>query len=161
MILLLTPLPTHARWESTHDNKSSSELAVMTDEQLFNEAFDVCVRRALLESFPNADESRAGLAECNDYLNTIYPFVRERNGGRVPAWMSALVTAHTTKGCQAAFHTFLSKTEKPATAAEEGTADDSGGADDGAPPRPQPTPKAHHPRSHWSEQLPPWLAPAH
>ena len=154
VILLLTPLPSQARWEGARDNKSSTELAAMTNEQLFDEAFDVCVRRALLESLPSADQARSALAECNDYLNTIYPFVRERNGGRVPAWMSELVTAHTTKECQSAFRTFLSKTERPPTEGnEEGAA---------VAPQHRPTaPKAAtpHPRSHWSEQLPPWIAP--
>jgi len=162
IILLLTAVPIQARWESARDNKSSAELAAMTNEQLFDEAFDVCVRRALLESLPSADQARSSLAECNDYLNTIYPFVRERNGGSVPAWMSALVTAHNTKECQAAFRMFLTKTEKPAAEGQREVVDGQGGAAEVARPhRPTPTPKAApaQPRSHWTEQLPPWIAP--
>ena len=162
IILLLTAVPIQARWESAGDNKSSTELAAMTNEQLFDEAFDVCVRRALLESLPSADQARAALAECNDYLDTIYPFVRERNGGNVPAWMSALVTAHSTKECQAAFRAFLSKSEKPAVE-NEGEAD-AGQGDAAEAARSQHPKKPSNatpppPRSHWTEQLPPWIAP--
>jgi len=153
ILALLIPRPLQARWESAHDNKSSIALAGMTNEQLFNEAFDVCVRRALLESLPNAaDEARPALAECNDYLNTVYPFVRERNGGKVPPWMSELVTAHSTKECQRAFRTFLGSTERPAPE----------GKGDGGEVAQQPRPKKHKaptPQPEWNEQLPPWLAP--
>ena len=98
----------------------------------------------------SADETRQALAECNDYLDTIYPFVRERNGGREPAWMSELVSAHTTKECQEAFRTFLTKTGKP-------RADDQDAGGEAAPAARKQT--APTPRSRWTEQLPPWLAP--
>lgn len=151
---LVTPLPLQARWENARDNKSPIELAAMTNEQLFNEAFDVCVRRALLEA-PGSptDEARPAVTECDDYLNTVYPFVRERNGGKVPPWMSELVTAHTTKECQRAFRTFLSATERPG--------DDKNEAVEAAPQQPHAKRKTpgQQPRSHWTEQLPPWLAP--
>ena len=69
--------------------------------------------------------------------------------------MTELVTAHATKECQGAFHTFLSKPEKPAAVGRGGSAAAA------RPPRPTAMPKATpaQPRSHWSEQLPPWIAP--
>ena len=77
IVPLVVPVAVHARWESARDNKSPSALAAMTNEQLFNEGFDVCVRRALLESLPSgADETRRALAECSDYLSTISTVVR-------------------------------------------------------------------------------------
>jgi len=168
VILLLHPLPSHARWEGARDNKSSTQLAAMTNQQLFDEAFDVCVRRALLESLPTDSGAQQSLTDCNDYFTTLSPYVRERNGGKTPAWMGALETSHTTKECQAAFRTFVSKAEKPASASPAETPTHApvepavaAGATEiprahRVPPL-KPTPA--QPRSHWSEQLPPWIAP--
>jgi hypothetical protein len=152
----LIPMPLQARWECAHDNKSPAELAEETNEQLFNEAFDVCVRRALLESLPNpADAPPEAFAECNNYLDALSPAVRARNGGRMPPWMDQLMTAHTTKECQRAFRTYLGETEKPAVVKMRRSAARA------HRPRPTAMPKATPapPRSGWSEQLPPWLAP--
>jgi hypothetical protein len=155
MATLVTPIPLQARWDTARDNKSPIELAGMTNEQLFNEAFDVCVRRALLEApGSTTDDARQASAECDDYLNTVYPFVRERNGGKVPPWMSELVSAHTTKECQRAFRTFLAATERPADDKHEAPRP----AQQHRPEAKRKTP-ARQPRSHWTEQLPPWLAP--
>ena len=35
----------YARWEGTQSNKSAADLESMTEEELFNEAFDVCVSK--------------------------------------------------------------------------------------------------------------------
>jgi hypothetical protein len=163
VLALLAASPSDARWESARDNKSPAALAAMGNQQLFDEAFDVCVRRALLESFPGAaEDSRDALAECNAYFAVLTPVVRERNDGNVPPWMSELLAAHTTKTCQGAFRTFLNKTAKPAPlgptkAATAATA----GAVVVQQPRPtaRPKPTPAQPHSQWSEQLPPWIAP--
>jgi len=170
VILLLGPVPSQARWEGARDNKSSTQLAAMTNQQLFDETFDVCVRRALLESLPSDSGVQQSLTECNDYFSVLTPFVQERNGGKTPAWMNALETAHTTKECQGAFHTFVSKPEKPAAGGAEAVHKSE-------PVEGQPTtdadaaemPRAHRvrplkptsaqPKSHWTEQLPPWVVP--
>jgi hypothetical protein len=156
IIPLLAPLPVHARWQSARDNQSATALAAMSNEQLFDEAFDVCVRRALLESLPSAtDETRRALSECSDYLNTLSPFVREHNGGTVPPWMTELGSAHTTKECQDAFRMFLSKTDKPAAVGQRKRPAAARAPQPAAMPKATPAP----PRSPWSEQLPPWIAP--
>src|SRR5204862_529897 len=59
--ILAVPTPLQARWESAQDNKPPVELAGMTNEQLFNEAFDVCVRRALLDC---VQQTLSGLRAC-------------------------------------------------------------------------------------------------
>ncbi len=171
LLLFLHSLPAQARWEGARDNKSSTQLAAMTNQQLFDEAFDVCVRRALLESLPEDSGAQHSLTECNEYFSVLTPFVRERNAGKIPPWMNALETAHTTKECQGAFHGFVSKAEKPATAAptpeeaHKAAAESPPVADADAAEAPRahrvrplkPTPA--QPRSHWTEQLPPWVAP--
>jgi hypothetical protein len=161
IVTLVTPLPLQARWDGARDNKSPVELAGMTNEQLFNESFDVCVRRALLEGSASAAGEAAppAAAECNDYMNTVYPFVRERNGGKVPPWMSELVTAHTTRECQHAFRTFLGTTEKPPETKTDSNKTDSAKAATDRHPAPKRKTTKAMPRqpSHWTEQLPPWL----
>jgi hypothetical protein len=220
IVPLLVPRSIQARWESARDNQSPAALAAMSNQELFNEAFDVCVRRALLESFPSAtDETRQAIAECNDYLTTLVPVVRERNDGTIPPWMNQIVGARTTAECQDAFETFLHGTEKPtavsrrkrataartpratampkatpvppratampkatpvppqATAMPKATAapPQATAMPEATPAAPRPTampnatpaaplPTAKRqatpsPRSGWSEQLPPWLAP--
>ena len=156
LLILGDPLPLQAHWENANDNKSPIELAAMTNEQLFNEAFDVCVRRALLESLPNpAEDTPHAVAECNDYLNTMYPFVRERNGGKAPPWMRALLKAHTTKECQSAFRGFLGASDKVA-AGGKGKRMKAARPHAAAPKR-KATPAPPH--SQWHDQLPPWIAP--
>jgi hypothetical protein len=155
LLSLVNPMPVHARWENAQDNKSAIELAAMTNEQLFNEAFDVCVRRALLESSPSAaDDTQHAVAECNAYLDTLYPFVRERNGGKAPSWMSALVKAHATTECQTAFRTFLAQSDKPDA---DGKVKGAAARRHAAAPKHKPTPAQA--RSQWNDQLPPWIAP--
>lgn len=144
LLTLLPAIPAAGRWEGAQDNKPVSDLEQLTTDQLFNEAFDVCVRRALVES---TGAPAATAAEASDYLNTIYPFAREKNGGTNPLWMTELFTAHTTKECQRAFRGFVSDPEKsPAVARKR------------LKPRTK-TAISSPRRSQWTEELPPWLAP--
>jgi len=166
LVLLTGAAPLYARWESAKDNKASVELQGMNNQQLFNEAFDVCTRRAMIErsAQETGEPAEPALGEASGYLNVIYPYVRERNGGSVPAWMSELFTAHTTKECQDAFHTFVNTTRSAAVAPAK---PQTTGA---AAPRHHPEPRRHAvvaehkptpvpARPQWSDQLPPWLAP--
>lgn len=141
----------HARWESAQDNKSAAELDTMTTEALFNEAFDVCVRRALLTGPSDAGGPvPPSAAAASEYLNTVYPFVREKSGGETPPWMSELFTAQTVKECQRAFRTFVSSPESRPPKQESKP----------EPPKEPKEKKAAAPRpGGLSEQLPPWLAP--
>ena len=145
----LIPRSAQARWNSKEDNKSDETLATMTDKELFNEAFDVCVRRAMVE---RQDNDTPGLVEtvttdAADYLGVIYQVAGKNHGGNALSGMRELTEAHTVKKCQAAFRTFLASQETQA---------------------PHPTKKAvprvarkTTPTRHGDprEQLPPWLAP--
>jgi hypothetical protein len=144
-VLLLTALMTclspsvlHARWSSRQDNAPRSGLETMTDQKLFNEAFDVCVQRAFLEkpSANPAEGTAEAVADASAYLATITGVVAHRHDGQVPPWMAKLSAAHKVKECQAAFRAFLEAHTPP----EE---------------RRRPTSR---PRS-LREELPPWLAP--
>jgi len=144
LLMMLPMLPAMGRWESAQDSKSTSGLEELSLDQVFNEAFDVCVRRALLE---NSDAPGVTVAEASEYLNAIYPIVREKNGGAVPTWMAELFNAHTTKECQHAFHGYVSDVEKSPPIAKRNPTRHAKAATSG--PR----------RSHWTEELPPWFAP--
>jgi hypothetical protein len=146
----LVPCSVQARWNSKADSKSEEMLESMTDKELFNEAFDVCVRRAMVER--QASDSPGVVAnvtaDAADYLALIARVAAPRPGDAGPS-MAQLREAHTVKDCQAAFRTFLASyeepqqphsTKKPVTRVPKKS-----------------NPAAHHgdPR----EQLPPWFAP--
>jgi hypothetical protein len=154
MTVLLLAGPLQAHWAGAQDNKSAANLAAETTEQLFDEAFDVCVRRALLESVP--DVTPQSLAECNDYFDAIAAAVRAQHADHVPRWMDELMNAHTTKECQRAVRTYrASQTEKSAVPKRSTPA--AAVRRPQAAAMPKTTPKL--PRSHWTEQLPPWITP--
>ena len=148
---LLVPAVVRARWDSKEDNKSTEALEALTDADLFNEAFDVCVRRAMIE---HQASDAPGLvdgvtADASAYLAVIYQVASDKHGGEAPAGMSDLTTAHSVKKCQAAFRTFLASREphQPHAAKK-------------APTSPHVAPKTVPPhRGDPLEQLPPWLAP--
>ncbi len=110
-----------ARWESERDNKTPAELARLSDRELFQEAFDVCVRRAGLlaggRETPGVDRS---LAAADDYLAVIEAAARARLGV-VPAWLRELSFARNSKECQAVFRAFVSGETAPETQPAEGT----------------------------------------
>jgi len=145
----LVPGTVQARWDGKEDNKSESALDAMTDKDLFNEAFDVCVRRAMVER-QGSDEPGVvtGVTEdASNYLGVIYQVACKSNGGVAPAWMLELTAAHTVKKCQGAFRTFLVAHEpREAPVAKKAA--------------PRVAKKAATPRHGDSlEQLPPWFAP--
>jgi len=112
---LLVPRASHAGWSGKQDDRPRSDLEALTDKELFNEAFDVCVQRAFLEK-PSADASepyRAAVADASTYLAAISGVLVERRGGKAPAWMTELADAHKVKECQNAFRTFLAADTTP------------------------------------------------
>ena len=145
---LAVPHAVQARWDSKEDDKSAPALEAMTDKELFNEAFDVCVRRAMIERQANDAPELLGSAttDATEYLRLIDQVVGTRHGG-APAWMLELTAAHTVKKCQSAFRTFLGgqaphdrpQARKPTT-----------------PRAPKKTSAKHN--GDPLEQLPPWLA---
>jgi hypothetical protein len=146
----LVPRSVQARWDSKADNKSPETLEAMTDKELFNEAFDVCVRRAMVER--QASDSPGLVAnvttDASDYLDVISEVAGKRHGGRGPG-MPELTEAHTVKKCQAAFRTFLASQEnepQPRPTRKAGPR---------VAKKPNPAPHHGDPR----EQLPPWFAP--
>jgi hypothetical protein len=141
-LLPLRPAALHARWLSPQDSRSVAELATMAMNDLFNEAFDVCVRRAMLEKDVGRGDARIGatITEASRYLDAIAAIVTERQGGQTPGWMTEMAAAHTAKTCQQAFRRFLAGA--PAAAA--------------TPARRKATAAR---RRDPQEQLPPWLAP--
>lgn len=145
----LIPRTAQARWNSKEDNKSEETLVAMTDKDLFNEAFDVCVRRAMVE---RQDTDTPGLVEtvttdAADYLSVIYQVAGKNHGGSAPSGMRELTEAHTVKKCQAAFRTFLASQEPHAPHPTKRA----------VPHVAKKTPPTHH--GDPLEQLPPWLAP--
>ena len=87
LLALLCPQPLHARWESSKDTKSVTDLEQMTNDQLFDEAFDVCVYHALMKD-----------TASSDYLHSISDAARAKNDGTVPPWMTELLNAQKGKG---------------------------------------------------------------
>jgi len=147
----LAPCSVQARWDGRADNKSEEALEAMTDKDLFNEAFDVCVRRAMVER--QASDSPGLVAnvttDASDYLKVISQIADNRHEGHA-AGMPELTEAHTVKKCQAAFQTFLASQEKkqqPRSAKKTAPR---------VAKKANPAPYRGDPR----EQLPPWLAPS-
>jgi len=140
-VLPLRPAVLHARWLSPQDSRSTAELAALAMNDLFNEAFDVCVRRAMLEKDAGRGEARidAAITEASRYLDAIAAIVTERQGGQTPGWMTEMAAAHTAKTCQQAFRRFLARAPAAATPAR----------------RKATAARRRDPQ----EQLPPWLAP--
>jgi hypothetical protein len=145
----LVPCTAQARWDSKEDDKSESTLEAMTDKELFNEAFDVCVRRAMVER-QGSDEPGlvTGVTEdASSYLGVISQVASKSNAGVAPSWMLELTDAHTVKKCQGAFRSFLvAQQPREAPVAKKAA--------------PRVANKAATPR-HGDplEQLPPWFAP--
>ena len=148
---LLLPRVLLARWDSKDDNKPESTLEAMTDKDLVNEAFDVCLRRAMVERQENdAPEIMTGITtDASDYLGVIDQVAGKTHGGIAPSWMLELTAAHTVKKCQAAFRTYLATQESVQPSEEKKVARRVA----------KKTVPAH--RGDPLEQLPPWLAPPH
>ena len=145
----LVPCTVEARWDSKEDDKSESTLEAMTEKELFNEAFDVCVRRAMVER-QGSDEPGlvAGVTEdASTYLGVIDQVASKSSGGATPTWMRELSAAHTVKECQSAFRTFLVAREPRKAPAAKKAAPSAAN---------KPTPPRH---GNSLEQLPPWFAP--
>lgn len=104
-----------ARWVGPQDNKARPLLETMGAKELFEEAFDVCVRRAQLAALTPGPEEGAVLLAAEEYLATIEDVVREAHGGRLPQWMRSLSFARTTRDCQAVFRSFLGGETAPET----------------------------------------------
>jgi len=102
------------RWESERDNKSEAELGQLDERKLFEEAFDVCVRRAVLAKGPRGGATEATLAAAEEYLLRIEATVRQKIG-TVPGWLRDLSFARSTKDCQNVFRAFLSGETAPET----------------------------------------------
>ncbi len=102
------------RWESERDNKSEVELGQLDERKLFEEAFDVCVRRAVLAKGPRGGATEATLAAAEEYLLRIEATVRQKTG-TVPGWLRDLSFARSTKDCQNVFRAFLSGETAPET----------------------------------------------
>ena len=110
---LAFPRTLQAGWDSKDDNKPVAALEGMTDKELFNEGFDVCIRRASIE--PQGSEApdfaSATTADASDYLGVIYQVTGKKHDGIAPSWMLELSAAYTVKKCQGAFRTFLALEE--------------------------------------------------
>jgi len=106
--LCLFAVPALARWEGPADNKPLSDLEQMDLKALFNEGFDVCVRRAVLTSGLPPDTTSPIEVAALDYLSVIEGVVRDKSDGKMPEWMRALGFARTTKECQNVFRGFIS-----------------------------------------------------
>lgn len=110
-----------ARWESDRDNRSRAELEQFDDRKLFEEAFDVCVRRAALLGGNRATPGTERLiTAADDYLAVIEMVARAKKGV-VPGWLRDLSFARTTKECQAVFRAFVSGEAAPETLPAKGT----------------------------------------
>jgi len=133
----LVPRTVQARWESARDSKPPAVLVGMTTDELFNEALDVCVQRALEQGPLNQDgePTNPPPAGANEYLADIAHVVAAKHGGTVPIWMKQLLEAPSAKRCQEGLRTYAAGTEKP---------------------KKHKTPK---PRQARHLDLPPWLAP--
>ena len=158
ILLLVAARAVDARWQGPQDSKSFSELRSMAPDELFNESFDVCIRRAMLEKSGATDpESSAEVTVASEYLEVLEVAAAAQHGGAAPAWMAQLTAAHSVKDCQRAFHTYLQGT---APAAAGTPAARRQVARPEAPVAVRPAVKT--PRPHVSgatEELPPWLAP--
>ena len=146
---VLVPCAVQARWESKEDDKSESTLEAMTQQDLFNEAFDVCIRRAMVER-QGSDEPGlvTGVTEdASNYLGVISQVAGKENGEVTPSWMLELAAAHTVKKCQGAFRTFLIAQQPRQTPA----------AKKAVPRVASKAATSRHANS--LEQLPPWFAP--
>jgi hypothetical protein len=143
----LAPFTAQARWDSKADNKPEPALEAMTDKELFNEAFDVCIRRAMVErQASDIPQLVTGVTnDASEYLGVIAQVASKAHGGSTPTWLIELTAAHTVKKCQRAFRTFLAMQE-PTSRAKKKTA--AHAAKTTAPHHGDPL-----------EQLPPWLAP--
>jgi hypothetical protein len=147
--MLVLPGALQARWESKEDNKPAAVLEAMTDKELFNEGFEVCLRRAMVERQGSdaSDPISGNSGDASNYLGVIYQVAGKNHEGIAPSWMLELSAAHTVKKCQGAYRTFLAL-EEPVEPAPTPQAVQRG-AKRSAPAR----------RSDPLEQLPPWLAP--
>lgn len=145
----LVPGAVQAGWDSKEDDKSESTLEALTEKDLFNEAFDVCVRRAMVER-QGSDEPGLVTGVTQDafnYLEVIDQVAGKDKGGVTPSWMLELTDAHTVKRCQDAFRTFLAAQEPQ----------DAPVAKKAAPRETKNTAEPRH--SDPLERLPPWFAP--
>lgn len=125
--------PGNARWESERDNRSRAELEQFDDRKLFEEAFDVCVRRAALLTGSRATPgTERSIAAADDYLAVIEAVARAKFGA-IPSWLRELSFARTTKECQAVFRAFVSGETAPETRPAQATAPDSAPASKAAP----------------------------
>ncbi|MBI3786420.1 MAG: hypothetical protein HY270_23780 [Deltaproteobacteria bacterium] len=106
--LCVVAAPAFGRWEGPDNNRSLSQLESMDVKELFNEGFDVCVRRAVVASGLAENATSPIESAALDYLSVIEGVVRDKNGGKMPEWMRALSFAHTTKECQNVFRGFAS-----------------------------------------------------
>jgi hypothetical protein len=141
----LVPLVSQAHWETAQDCKSISQLEALTLDELFNEALDVCVQRALVQGplDESGEPTNAPPPGASAYLNSIADVVATKSGGTAPAWMKQLLAAPSTKLCQEGFRTYLAGDERPKKRA---------------------TPKARRERRRERRHerrldLPPWFAP--
>ena len=157
-VLLVAARAVDARWQGPQDSKSFSDLRSMAPDELFNESFDVCIRRAMLEKSAASDpESEAEVTAASEYLELLDVATAAQHGGAAPAWMAQLAAAHSVKDCQRAFHTYL-QSAAPAPAATQPARPQAAGPDAAAPARP--VAKPARPRvGGATEELPPWLAP--
>lgn len=107
-------IPAAARWEGERDNKSRAQLEALDERQLFEVAFDVCVRRAVVLGGTPTAASEAVVTAADDYLALIENVARLR-AGTVPAWLRELSFARSTKECQAVFRSYVSGETAPET----------------------------------------------
>jgi len=116
VVALLIPAGAFARWNGPEDNRAESELRRMSLEELFQEGFDVCVRRAtLLAAVRQGDPPDPATSAAGDYLSILEGFARDRNKGRLPEWMRAFSFARTMEDCQAVFSGFTAGETVPET----------------------------------------------
>lgn len=103
-----------ARWESGQDSKTRSELEQLDERQLFEEAFDVCARRASLLRAGRGPATEAVIDAAEDYLTVIESVARTK-WGTVPGWLRELSFARSTQDCQRVFRAFVSGDVPPET----------------------------------------------
>lgn len=97
---VIWPFLAHASWESKKDNRSFLDLKSMDEEELLDEATNVCIAMAAAQSVlfsvkeisSVTDGARQTYIDGSDYLHTIANIAAKKyGGGKVPGWTNQLL----------------------------------------------------------------------
>jgi len=157
-VLVVAARQVDARWQGPQDSKPFSELRSMAPDELFNESFDVCIRRAMLEKSAASDpESEAEVTAASEYLELLDVATAAQHGGAAPAWMATAGRSALRQGLPAGLPHVSA--ERGAGTRRHATGTAAGGTARRSRTGP-PVAKPARPRvGGATEELPPWLAP--